>query len=592
MRAGLALALGLAGLATLLLAPGRLLPPDPPVAFSREEVFDHGVVSPRGRVAAEGVSAGPKGFTLPPGERGWVEYRTAWEQPAPPWVWLQVSALLGEEWRAGRLSLETPPEGFQPLAENRTLLLGRFEVGERLRGGRQAAVRVEGENPTPAPQILLRKLSLVGYAEQPEPAVPLAAAVLAAALLATGACLATPRWRRHLPLAALLVLAFAPRYANYLRALHAGLDPDAIGFRRLAEQFDLASLAGINSAALKLREPLFPLLVKGALALLGQSDSALRFVSLVGSLAATGLTWRLGRGLLGARWGWLPAAAAAVSLPLVVESGRGLRLELELVLLLLFADLAFLKGRWRPLPRGLAVGAVAGLLVLTRASHAPGLGLLILLAGRGWFASRRLLLPPVAALLLMGLLYSPHAAALYRAHGHPFQDQRIHARWFANQEFAGQPGFPSREAVARDGYLGGPLGFGSYLFGLHSVGEVAGGYLRGFGKLLSRMDLIGRPEAVRALLGLELGWLDWGVRVLGWAGLAATVGSGHGWLLAATLGLTFPVAFQYDRGLTEAHRLILHVFPFYWCGIGLLLARLAEPLARFRAGDPKEDAHA
>ncbi|MFA5028558.1 MAG: glycosyltransferase family 39 protein [Candidatus Methylomirabilota bacterium] len=592
-RIGLAAALGLLGLAVLGLSSGRLAPPDPARDFFRGETFDHGVVSPRGRIVSEGVVAGPDGFLLPAGSRGWIEYTTAWETSATPWVRLEVSAFLGDGPLDGRLEIATDAgRGFRTLAENRPLLLGRFEVGQILQGARGATLRVSGENPGPAPRILLRKIGLTGFAAPPHPAIPLLPAAVAVGLLASAACLGSTRWRRRLPLAGLMTVAFVLRYAAFLRVLHARLDPDAVSYRALADRLHLFSPTGFYSGAFDLREPLFPLIVKAGFSVLGEGDASLRLVSLAASLLAVGLSWRLGRGLLGDRWGWLPAAGMAVSLPLAVEGARGLRLEVETVLLLLFADLAFRERRWPPPARALAVGAAAGLVLLTRSSHLPGLGLLIPLAVRGWGAGRRGFGQAAAALLVMGLLYVPHAAALARLHGHPLHDQRMHVRWFANQEFSGQPGFPSRDAIARDAYAGGPLDLGTYLVGMHSVGEVVVGILRGTGKILSRLDLIGRPDAVREVTGLELAWVDWVVRLLGWAGLVAAVARGKAWLLVAILALSAPVAFQYDRGLTETHRLILHVLPFYWCGIGLLLAHLTDAAARLRRGHAGEETHA
>ena len=82
-----------------------LIAPDPRVALARSAAFDGGQVAGNGRVHAAGVLAGPRGYLLPPGGRGWVEYETAWESPATAWAWLEVSAFGDAPAADGRLRL-------------------------------------------------------------------------------------------------------------------------------------------------------------------------------------------------------------------------------------------------------------------------------------------------------------------------------------------------------------------------------------------------------------------------------------------------------------------------------------------------------
>jgi hypothetical protein len=200
-----------------------------------------------------------------------------------------------------------------------------------------------------------------------------------------------------------------------------------------------------------------------------------------------------------------------------------------------------------------------------------GLAVLLILGARRWEPAfrRQVLLAGLAIGLVVGL-YAPHAAALYRLHGDPFYDQAKHSRWFTNVEFAGQPGFPSKEEVARDAYTGPRITFWEYVFRLHSPGQVALGYLRGYGKMLYHLELIGRADVVERLIGLRWDWVDWVVRLLGWAGMLLALRTRHAWLSIAILVLLLPIAFPYDRDVTERYRLTLIVFPFFVCGIGLL----------------------
>lgn len=572
-----------------------LVAPDPRVALVRSAAFDGGRVSGDGRVRAAGVLAGPRGYLLPPGGRGWVEYETAWESPATAWAWLEVSAFGDAPAADGRLRLSVD-EGtsYRPVAEGRALVVGRFDVGAALAGRRQVRLRFEGENPTAEPRLLVRKVSLTGYAEAPPPPPPLGRAALLFALVAAAGCLLAPAGWRLLPLAGILGLAFVPRYANLTRVLYAPLDPDAQLYRLFAERMAPFSATGFYSGAFDVREPFFLLVAKGAFLLLGASDTHLRFVSLGASLLAVGLAWRLGRRLLGAGWGWLPALGMAVSVPLIVESGRGLRLEVETVLLLLFADAAFTRPAWPPILRSASAGLAGGLLVLTRSSHLPGLAVLIGLAASRWAVGwRRRAALAAAAVAIMAGLYAPHAVALSRAYGEPFPDQARHARWLANQEFAGQPGFPSREVLSRDAYAGSRLTYLDYLFRLHAPAEVAMGTLGGLGKILTHMDLVGHVDAVEGRLGVRLHWVDWLLAALGPLGMLAALRRQEAWLPVAVVVLTLPIAFPYDRSVfgADQYRLLLHVFPLYLCCLGCLGRSLTTGRPRLGGGDAKEEPH-
>ncbi len=590
LRLVVAAALLLSGLIAFRSDLAFLFAPDPQLAFRLFEDPYNGVISPRGRVALEGVVPGPYGFYVPPGGRGRVRYETSWTSPSTPWMRLELSALLDQTSPRGRVSLSVDGgRTWIPLAENRSLRLESLDVGSLLRGRQQMILLYEGTNTENTPLLLMAKISLLAYAEPPSPAPPLGRAMAAILWFGLGLGLLSPSWPRQLPLLAILAVGFAGRYSNFLRVLYGRPDPDAEYYRILAEKLVPFGSTGFYSGSFDIREPFFLLVAKAAFVLLGSSDTHLRFVSLAASLLAIVLAWRLGGRLLGAGWAWLPAAGLAFSVPLVVESGRGLRLEVEMVLLLLFADVLFVAPRLRQISRFVLAGLVGGLLVLTRSSHMPGLIVLLVLGAGRWAARprRRLLLAGVAGGLIAGL-YAPHAAALYRIHGDAFYDQARHSRWFANKEFAGQPGFPSKDEVARDAYTGPRITFWEYVFKRHTPGQVVLSYFRGYGKMLYHMDLIGWVDAVQRFTGLRLDWVDWVVRLLGWAGMLLALRSRQAWLSIAILALLFPVAFPYDRGVTERYRLTLMVFPFFLCGIGLLCTRMAAALHAVRVARVSE----
>jgi hypothetical protein len=507
---------------------------------------------------------------------------------------LELSALLDQPHPRGRVSLSADGgRHFIALAEDRSLGVDRFDIGPLLQGRQHMSLLYEATNGGDRPLLLMAKISLLAYAEPPRPAPPLGRAVGALLCFGLGLCLLSRRWSHLLPLLGILAVGFAGRYLNLLRVLYGRPDPDAEYYRLLADKLVPFTSTGFYSGSSDIREPFFLLVAKTCFTVFGSSDTHLRFVSLAASLLAIGLAWRLGQRLLGRGWAWLPAAGLALSVPLVVESGRGLRLEVETVLLLLFVDVLFDDAGRRPLRRFALAGFIGGLLVLTRSSHMPGLMVLLVLGACRWEPGwrRRALWAGLSAALVVGL-YAPHAAALYRLHGDPLYEQAKHSRWFTNVEFAGQPGFPSKEEVARNAYTGTRITFWEYVFKLHTPGQVALGYLRGYGKMLYHMDLIGRVDAVERFIGLRLNWVDWMVRLLGWMGMLFALRTDKAWLTIAILVFLLPVAFPYDRGVTERYRLTLMVYPFFVCGIGLLATRAAAALRCTRIDRTPECTHA
>ncbi len=55
------------------------------------------------------------------------------------------------------------------------------------------------------------------------------------------------------------------------------------------------------------------------------------------------------------------------------------------------------------------------------------------------------------------------------------------ARFWRNHEFAGQPGYPTRQQVMESPYTGEPITPSEYVIGKHSLPEVFGRYLKGYG---------------------------------------------------------------------------------------------------------------
>ena len=449
----------------------------------------------------------------------------------------------------------------------------RLDLSSVLTGdGGRVVLSFEGDNPTDAPDVVVQYFESRLFAE-PLPAPPsLPSMVLAA--FALGMCfLPLASWRRLLPVWAILTLGFALRYYALTQVLFLPLDWDTVGYHHLAKQMALFRDPGFFSARFGDREPLFILVVKAVLRLLGDSETHVRLVSFFGSLIVVLLTYRVGTRMFGDRLGLLGAFVMAITLPLVRESARGMRLELELMLLLVWVEAAFLSTVRSWWLRGGLSGCLAGLLSLTRVTYLVTLAPLLPFAmvhgkvRRPWMAAG-------FALLLLGSLQLPHRWNLYRLHGDLFWDVGQHAQWNAEVEFTGQPGPASRREMG-SAPQGSPLSYGEYLFGLHTVPEVAVGTVRGFWKTIRHMEVVAYHRGVARLTGVNVAFADAVFQVAGILGLLlAFARPAFRWIPVTFLVLLLPISFPYDRGVIEAWRHTYQAFPWILFGALLVLFQL------------------
>jgi len=444
----------------------------------------------------------------------------------------------------------------------------RLDLSAALAGeGGPLVLSFEGANPTDHPDVMLQHLEMRVFAEALPPLPSTWPVVLALAILM--ACwLPVVSWRRLVPLAAVLLVGAALRYQALQRVVFLPLDWDAVGYLQYARQMTLAGAAGFYSAAFGNREPFFIAVVKAFLSLFGDGETRVRLASLTASLLVITLVHRVAGKLFGRALAVIGALLVAVSLPMVRESVRGLRLETELSLLLLFVDAGFLSAWSTVYRRALLVGVIGGALVLTRTTYlvtaAPLAAWAMIRAARPiqWGAAG-------LALAVMLVLQVPHRWSMWQRHGNAFWDTSVYGQWNANLEFAGQPGFLSKEETWQDAGRGRPMSYGQYLFGLHSVREVAVGTLRGLWKAIRHMDLVAFHRGVARAIGVNLAFADWLFQALGLLGLLLLlVNASLRWVPLTFLALLLPITFLYDRGLIEPWRHTYQAFP--WMVLGAL----------------------
>ena len=518
----------------------------------------------------------------------------------------------------------------------------RLDLSQVLSGPEPASrvvLSFEGRNPTAAPDVVVQYFEVRAFAD-PIPAAPVPwrmGAVFAALGLSL---LPLISWRRLAPLWAVLTVGFILRYVALTRVLFLPLDFDTFGFYQLAKKMQLFTSTGFFSAQFGNREPLFLLMLKGACWLLGDSQTHVRLVSLFGSLAVILLTYRVGvklfhppspevgrvllrsradkatakqntaserlrptgvqEGATGSRpsqpkrllrrsrlpvglhrpLGLLAAFAIAINLPLVRESVRGLRLEIELILLLLFIEAAFLAKFRSVWVRAGLCGLLGGALALLRTNYLVNLAVPLLAAFAPW--KRRAGWAAALALVLMVGLYFPHRWNGHRLYGDWTWDNN--ARWWANIEFAGRPGWPSKVEMWRNTEgTGAKMTAFDYFFGLHTVPEFVVGNVRGLSKIIGHMEVIAFHPTVARATGINTRFLDWGFQFLGVVGLvmAAWI-PGRRWLPLMFLCLLVHVAFVYDRGAVESWRHTYQAFPLFLFGVLVALSAFMGASRRLR----------
>jgi len=569
-------ALGLTG----LLEIRGLVSAMPPTILSVEEPFTQGVVSEAGRVVQHGFLPTPKGFAVGPGQQGELEYRLRLPRPLTPWSAITLQWYGGEAGVHGTLDL-LGPNGPLRLLTDRSMAGSRLSLPASLSGTTDLVFRFTAQNATTAERLVLDKLTVQAW-DGPPPAFPrpgwVGAFVLAAVLGLAGL---SRRPRRAALVGGVLGLAVMLRYLNLLRVALAPLDPDAEGYRRFAELLTWFGPQGFYSAGFGEREPLFPALVKLFLGALGDVDLSLRLLTLGLSVAVVWLGYRVARELLGFGGGLAVGTFLAVSVPAIIESGRGLRMELESLLLLGLGWLLFGGGRGWSYGRGVWAGLCAGLLLLTRFPYV--VAVLLLLGAAAWWhrgPGRAAWRPILVALAIAGLLVVPQRIALAVRHGDPAYDIDRTLRWIANREFAGRPGFPPPAAVERDPYAGPRITLGDYYLRLHAPGEVVWGSVRGLGRAIGNLSLVGYAREVQAVVGFPVGWLDLVVTALGAVGLGLLCRQREtAWLpVLLLLGLGH-VAFVYDLDLPDyRYRMILQVLPPFATAVVAGTRWLAQPL--------------
>jgi len=504
------------------------------------EDFNGGTVN--GDMDVAGFYPGVDGWYLGPRQQGILTYRLPHNGRGrvrlTVAVWFYTPG-------ASFTRLEVSGDGgrhFDALSVRRTLVGGRLTSTVFLVPGEPLVFRFSAANATDQERLFVDQFT---GNDVPGSTLELGSAVflLSAMLL--------PWTRRH-SVPWVLALLLAVSWGSGIRLQEAALfaeetlEPDAIGYRHMATVMDLFTPNGFYAGNWGQREPLFMFVVKLWFGIAGTEPVKLRVLTAILSSLVIGFSaWAAWR-IFGPTAAIFVGVAIAASQPLIREAGRGLRLELEMLLLMCYVLLFTTLSKHGPLRQAWVLGAFTGTMGLLRTTYLPALSIVniwILYRGRSsrtsWFW------PAVLTLCVAAVLTAPHRYSLYRHYGDPFHDTALYARWNANFEFAGQPGYPTIEELQRDAYVGPHISYATYLFGLHTPWQLAAGTVSGMKKLFKAMDIrVDKHE-----------WINHTIQGLGLAGfLLAIFDRRFAWLPLLFVLLEVQGAYLYDRRLLETYR--------------------------------------
>ncbi len=489
-------------MATLVLAAYRedirlLFASDPPPAWTYQCSFDPERLRHDGRIIEQtGFIPDRQGLQVLPGASGRLVFAFAKEghQGCLIRVWFY-----GDKGRERPNAITIFPDGETPfrLAENENHIGTVFDISDRLRGVSRFKVAFEAENHAPFPARVLDAVEVVaGQGERIKPALPNLPKLLGLLFAAYVICvlLFSQSLRNNQKLCGvllllILLLAVYLRWNEVLRVSGTMLDEDARGYYSYAQKMQLAGDQGFYSAHFEKREPLFIFVVKLFFALFGASPTHLRFVSFACSLVTIYLTYRIGREWFHEAAGLTAAFILSIHPYLIQLSARGLREEWFTALILLFVYCGYITPALNGRVRAVLSGCIAGCICLTRSECVPMIACILLLypllIGRKWSYAMA-----ASALVLSLSMWLPHQYSMYKKYGDFFYTANQYARFYANREFAGTPGFPTTEEIAAKGmYYGPKITPLAYYWNLHGSRQLLFGSLEGFAKIHLKMPL-------------------------------------------------------------------------------------------------------
>lgn len=244
------------------------------------------------------------------------------------------------------------------------------------------------------------------------------------------------------------------------------LEGDPVQYMHEAKNTPLLSIDFLSHKA-----PGFDLIVLAAGKVAGWNAGMMRGLGVILSLTWIPAALYLGRRLLGQKAAFVVVALLAAIPTWSWIAVRGLREDISLTLILLVVIL-FLKLQEEVTRKRTAwfLGLSVALL-LVRFDVFPALAIMAAISALTVKQMRKTM---ALALLTFVCVFALSSISQDISRGDPAYHTSMYARWFANQEFMGQPGFPrpNEQGVLEDTFAGPRITLADYVLGMHSASEL------------------------------------------------------------------------------------------------------------------------
>lgn len=311
-------------------------------------------------------------------------------------------------------------------------------------------------------------------------------------------------------LAGIFAWGLSRRIVAFAHVVDQVLESDVVGYREIAR-------GAASPYDTHFREPLWIWINTGWLTVVGWDAPQVRILSLIMSLIMVGAAYKVFRDYTGRPLiGGLVAVLLFMNPYLIRLSVRGFREEAYTAALLALVYFVLVPTP-KMSPRSQAIGlALAGAAVqlLRFNSYVFLVPLLLVWAWKKANGRWGYVAVPVLFILAVS---APHIVHNYQAYGDPLYSVNMLVSWFRNYEFSvakGLPceGCPSGEEYFVTSYAGPPVTPFQYLFGMHSLGELAVTTLKGYWKIyLAPTDWFAVQTGTRSLAGYALYLLGLGL---------------------------------------------------------------------------------
>jgi hypothetical protein len=405
-------------------------------------------------------------------------------------------------------------EDYQTIASNGNYIGAVFNLSRYVKGSNNFQILFEAKNIAPFTSVVFDSIEVIILkGDRVRPALPNLPKILGLVLLTfiifyfvIKDGITRMEGLTVVFLIIIILLAAYLRWNELARIAGTILEPDVSGYQYYAKKMDLFSDNGFYSAQFEKREPLYIFMVKMFFLPFGISDTHLRFVSFVFSLVMIYLTYRIGKEWFGNIVGLSAAFILSVHPYLISLGARGYRAEWLTTLLLLFIYYGYIKTNMTSRWRVLITGFLTGCILLTRSECLPAV--VVILMFYPFLARSRWNFKMVLITLVLGIsLLMPHLYSIYKRHGTPFYTANQYARFYANREFMGKPGFPTKEEViGRSMYAGPKITPLEYYFKLHTPWQFVKYNVVGFTKIYLKMPfsfISGRGNLGKVLFRLD-----------------------------------------------------------------------------------------